>query len=78
MKFLYRLDEQEKQLIENVSDITKTDYEVNQDDAIEVEHIMSALDDLFRELENLKEAFQEYKEEIEENNKERILESFVR
>ena len=78
MKFLYRLDEQEKQLIENVSDITKTDYEVNQDDAIEVEHIMSALDDLFRELKNLKEAFQEYKEEIEENNKERILESFVR
>ena len=77
MKFLYQMNEQEKELIEKVSDITNTDYEVNQD-SIEVEHIMSALDDLFRELENLKEAFQEYKEEIENESKEKFLESIVR
>ena len=77
MKFLYQMNEQEKELIEKVSDITNTDYEVNQD-SIEVEHIMSALDDLFRELENLKEAFKEYKEEIENESKEKFLESIVR
>lgn len=77
MKFLYQMNEQEKELIEKVSDITNTDYEVNQD-SIEVEHIMSALDDLFRELESLKEAFKEYKEEIENESKEKFLESIVR
>lgn len=78
MKFLYQMNEQEKELIEKISGITNTDYQVDEHDAIEVEHIMSALDDLFRELESLKEAFQEYKEEIENESKEKFLESIVR
>lgn len=78
MKFLYQMNEQEKELIEKISGITNTDYQVDEHDSIEVEHIMSALDDLFRELENLKEAFQEYKEEIENESKEKFLESIVR
>ena len=78
MKFLYQMNEQEKELIEKISGITNTDYQVDEHDAIEVEHIMSALDDLFRELENLKEAFKEYKEEIENESKEKFLESIVR
>ncbi len=56
----YKLDEANKEYLEDVQNITDVDYEVK-GDFIEVENLMIALKDMVVEYENLKEKFEDYK-----------------
>lgn len=59
----YKLDEYWKNIEQKAEKITMTNYEVDYQDYIKVENLLSIIDDLIREIEHLKEE----KEAIEQD-----------
>lgn len=64
----YKLNESEYQRIQTVSNLTNTDYELN-GSFIPVENLMSVIEDLVYELNNLEEKYKDLEEDLEENYK---------
>ena len=64
MTYLKLLDSEYKMLKE-IEEITNTDYEVK--DFIKVENLISIIEDLKIEYDDINEKFEEYKKNIEEN-----------
>lgn len=64
----YKLNENEYQRIQKVSDLTNTDYELN-GNFIPVENLMSVIEDLVYELNNLEEKYKDLEEDLETNYK---------
>lgn len=63
----YKLDNANKEYLEDVQNITNVDYEVK-GDFIEVESLMIALKDMVVEYQNLKERFEDYKTNYDEDD----------
>ena len=64
----YKLNETEYQRIQKISDLTNTDYELN-GNFIPVENLLSVIEDLVYELNNLEEKYKDLEEDLEENYK---------
>ena len=64
----YKLNENEYQRIQRVSDLTNTDYELN-GNFIPVENLLSVIEDLVYELNNLEEKYKDLEEDLETNYK---------
>jgi hypothetical protein len=64
MTYLKLLDSEYK-TIKEIQEITNTDYEVG--DFIKVENLISIIEDLKLEYDDIKVQFENYKENIEEN-----------
>lgn len=64
----YKLNENEYQRIQKVSNLTNTDYELN-GSFIPVENLMSVIEDLVYELNNLEEKYKDLEEDLETNYK---------
>ena len=60
-----KLDEKEKKFIEQVSDRTITNYEI-EGDFIPVDALMSCIEDLLSEVDYLEERLEDLKEEMRE------------
>lgn len=61
-----KLNKEELELLERVSDITTANYEI-ENDLISFENLIGAIEDLLYELERKEESFEKYKEHIEEH-----------
>lgn len=64
----YKLNESEYQRIQTVSNLTNTDYELN-GNFIPVESLLSIIEDLVYELNNLEEKYNDLEEDLETNYK---------
>ena len=64
----YKLNENEYQRIQKVSNLTNTDYELN-GNFIPVENLMSVIEDLVYELNNLEKKYKDLEEDLETNYK---------
>ena len=61
----YKLDEKEIFLMKKVSEKTITDYGIDNEGYIEIDSLMSAIDDLYREADRYKEEYEEQKKDME-------------
>ena len=64
---VYKLNEYETNLINEIEDITLTDYEIDKNE-IRVDCIISALEDMKIEYDNLLEKYKEYQEKQENDD----------
>ena len=62
----YKVDEKESAILNKITKITFTDYEP-QGDFIEVESLMTALEDLLVCYEGLEEKYEDLQKDVEEN-----------
>lgn len=67
MDIKVRLNEANIRLLERVSDITNTESGVDQDGWIDVDYILSALDDITDMYEDTEDRFQDYVRNVDEN-----------
>lgn len=68
MKISYRLDEEEKEFIEELSNITDVNYEIH-DDLFPMDSFMPLLKDLKLEISRLEEKIESLEKNIKENYK---------
>ena len=61
----YKLDEKEIFLMQKVSEKTITDYGIDNEGYIEIDSLMSAIDDLYREADRYEEEYEELKKDME-------------
>lgn len=62
----YKLDKDELEMLENVSKMTYTDYEIV-NDLIPAENLLAAIYDLVIEVDRLKEQIEDMEQDIENN-----------
>lgn len=61
----YKLTEQEKELMQEVKDITITKYEIDNEGYITIEDLMCAIEDLVIDAKNQEEKYQDLKNRME-------------
>lgn len=67
MKTIFRLSDKELRMIRDIEDITRVDFEID-GNTIEPLNILSALYELKFEYDSIKQEFEEYKDDIENDN----------
>lgn len=67
MKTIIRLSDKELRMIRDIEDITRVDFEID-GNTIEPLNILSALYELKFEYDSIKQEFEEYKDDIENDN----------
>ena len=63
----YKLNEKDLQIINKVSSITFTDYQIDNQDYIEADNLVSAIIDLLYEVDYLKEKIEDIEADRDEN-----------
>ena len=65
----YRLDDNNLRIIRKASEITCTNYEIDNQDYIEIENLLDAIECLEYEVDRLNEKYEDLKQDIEDNYK---------
>ena len=61
----YKLNEEELELMKRVSEATITNYFIDNEGYIEIDSLMCAIDDLYREVDYQKEQYEDLKNDME-------------
>jgi len=75
---MYELSESNREWLEHAQKITDTDYEIGNDNYISVDNLINVIIDLVTEYERLDEKYQNYKEFVKDNYKQKTLEESYR
>lgn len=68
-----KLDKTDKKLIDEVSEKTCVDYEIDKDNYIDTDNLISLIDDLFKLYIKLEDKFVEYDEKVNEDYHEHFI-----
>ena len=68
-----KLDKTDKKLIDQVAEITRVDYEIDENGYIETDNLISLVDDLYKEYVKLENKFVEYDKKVNEDYREHFI-----
>lgn len=71
----YKLNEKEYKMLKDIEKILLTDYEIN--DLVEIDSLMTMIEDLKYQYNVLEEMFEDYKQNVEDNYKQIPLEEQI-
>lgn len=68
-----KLDKTDRKLIDQVAEITRVDYEIDENGYIETDNLISLVDDLYKEYVKLEDKFVDYDKKVNEDYREHFI-----